>query len=608
MASLERSVRRLQLKAASDSHVRRVVLGLEDALRTASLPGVDGRLWVVRKLNLGRISVEVSPQALAILLEERVASQGLSAVHGIEPGAMTADAVWFRDSLEAYTALGLRLAAGKSTTEWYWPLAINGWRGNWNEKEGLRWLAFSLAARPEAAVALPHWAGVLVRARQSNVLIDGLCPGDGRALLTLCRGTGKMDESEGQESPTADDRLLWLRTMLKMAGLVDYTYRLDEPVRLNPTENKAALASNSQHQTEEASANASNAVTEEIQSMGQTIGASIYGSADTRLGDLPFLSPAADSDGQPRATNQLLTESGNPSNEPILMGPESSDTRGDLTAGLYRPEVRFQVLENTPTANQINSALSEDETINREEAEIIKAWAFEGMPTNAGGLLFLLPVLARLGFGGWVDGLSAEWERIDMVRLILSLVLERLRVCPDDPAWSITSCKIRGSVPNTFDAPQTWLGLCPDATRFFSTDQDDGGQLWDSTGRLLLAAWRGAVPIRVANLMEQNRVSPKPLAADKIPILELVAQAWLNACRRWLRRQARLGLPDLVMRTAQVSLTPTHIDIYFTLNATDLRVRRAGLDIDPGWLPWLGRVVMFHYINQPLSAGLDSAK
>ncbi len=83
MASLERSVRRLQLKAASDSHVRRVVLGLEDALRTASLPGVDGRLWVVRKRNLGRISVEVSPQALAILLEERVASQGLSAVHGI---------------------------------------------------------------------------------------------------------------------------------------------------------------------------------------------------------------------------------------------------------------------------------------------------------------------------------------------------------------------------------------------------------------------------------------------------------------------------------------------------------------------------------------------
>jgi hypothetical protein len=26
-----------------------------------------------------------------------------------------------------------------------------------------------------------------------------------------------------------------------------------------------------------------------------------------------------------------------------------------------------------------------------------------------------------------------------------------------------------------------------------------------------------------------------------------------------------------------------------------MRIRRAGLDIDPGWVPWLGRVVSFHY-------------
>jgi hypothetical protein len=24
-------------------------------------------------------------------------------------------------------------------------------------------------------------------------------------------------------------------------------------------------------------------------------------------------------------------------------------------------------------------------------------------------------------------------------------------------------------------------------------------------------------------------------------------------------------------------------------------VRRAGLDVDPGWLPWFGRVVNFHF-------------
>ena len=27
----------------------------------------------------------------------------------------------------------------------------------------------------------------------------------------------------------------------------------------------------------------------------------------------------------------------------------------------------------------------------------------------------------------------------------------------------------------------------------------------------------------------------------------------------------------------------------------DVAVRRAGLDTDPGWVPWLGTVVMFRY-------------
>jgi hypothetical protein len=32
----------------------------------------------------------------------------------------------------------------------------------------------------------------------------------------------------------------------------------------------------------------------------------------------------------------------------------------------------------------------------------------------------------------------------------------------------------------------------------------------------------------------------------------------------------------------------------------DLRIRWAGLDLDPGWLPWLGRVVSFRYGQETL--------
>ena len=81
--------------------------------------------------------------------------------------------------------------------------------------------------------------------------------------------------------------------------------------------------------------------------------------------------------------------------------------------------------------------------------------------------------------------------------------------------------------------------------------------------------------------------------------LDEQARVWLTAARRWLRRGGGIGLASLVWRPGFASLTPTHADIHFRVNDSDMRVRTLGLDIDPGWLPWFGRVVSFHY-EEPL--------
>lgn len=49
------------------------------------------------------------------------------------------------------------------------------------------------------------------------------------------------------------------------------------------------------------------------------------------------------------------------------------------------------------------------------------------------------------------------------------------------------------------------------------------------------------------------------------------------------------------LRAARVVVTRSHVDVHFRLADASLPVRRAGLDVNPGWLPWLGRVVSFHY-------------
>lgn len=51
----------------------------------------------------------------------------------------------------------------------------------------------------------------------------------------------------------------------------------------------------------------------------------------------------------------------------------------------------------------------------------------------------------------------------------------------------------------------------------------------------------------------------------------------------------------LTERHAHIRATASHLDVHLRLAAVDLDIRRTGLDLDPGWLPWLGRVVRFHY-------------
>ena len=38
-----------------------------------------------------------------------------------------------------------------------------------------------------------------------------------------------------------------------------------------------------------------------------------------------------------------------------------------------------------------------------------------------------------------------------------------------------------------------------------------------------------------------------------------------------------------------------HVDLVLPLDEVSLLVRRAGLDLDPGWCPSFGRIVQFHY-------------
>ena len=57
--------------------------------------------------------------------------------------------------------------------------------------------------------------------------------------------------------------------------------------------------------------------------------------------------------------------------------------------------------------------------------------------------------------------------------------------------------------------------------------------------------------------------------------------------------------PLPLAQPARLCATETQLDLDLETAEVDLAVRLSGLDLDPGWVPWLGRVVRFHYDGIP---------
>ena len=90
------------------------------------------------------------------------------------------------------------------------------------------------------------------------------------------------------------------------------------------------------------------------------------------------------------------------------------------------------------------------------------------------------------------------------------------------------------------------------------------------------------------------------LTAPDPPPYPDALRAWRVGLDRWLRRRARLRLSELARVRGWLHLTDSTLLVRFPLDAADIRLRRLALDSDPGWVPWLGLAVQYHYRDAPL--------
>lgn len=169
-------------------------------------------------------------------------------------------------------------------------------------------------------------------------------------------------------------------------------------------------------------------------------------------------------------------------------------------------------------------------------------------PASAwGGLLFLLSVLDRDGFAGRVAEDPATYGP-SLRRALWLLAAELVATAAPD-------------APRAVDDPAVlaFCGLAPDA----DAPDGEGPRAW----------LRAEADGLVATLRELL-----PGDADHS------------------RRRDRAVLLRVIGRRARLRVEPGWIDAEYDLDDVDVDVRAAGLDLDPGFLPWLGAVVRFRYV------------
>jgi hypothetical protein len=250
-----------------------------------------------------------------------------------------------------------------------------------------------------------------------------------------------------------------------------------------------------------------------------------------------------------------------------------------------------------------------------------RAWDPSGAPTDLAGALYLLNVLAWLGVPGEdLAGSLGPWDLVEgLARGLLGPSLDRFAA---DPLWPILA-DLAGRAPEDhlgagacdgFRVRPEWLALAA-----------PGAGSWRaavSEKRLIVTAEAG---FPVLDVPLRGRSPGRALAAEITPYRaggQVAHCPWdeqppaspvedprvAPGLRRWLARLTgfvhwllaqRLG-PDLspaamLIEPGRIALSRTHLDLTLSLAQIRLPVRLAGLDVDPGWQPDAGRIVLFHF-------------
>jgi hypothetical protein len=531
---------------------------LEDAIRTASLPGLPpGGLTLIRKLELGRIRIADNASALSQQIDERILSVRPFRVSSGAEEQPEAPAVYFDDLVEPWVLCARLLARGARPSSWYWPLAMPG-SADCDLNPAPNALVALLLRASLAEFGMTTVAGVideLVTKSGVDTLLQAMTGQDAGLVLSNLGAQVFLDSLEHpRQSVVITPVPLTLPWQLALGKWVP---------NLGVQDKRAILLS------------LAGAYRNDVATAAFTAGAILHRAAD----GVSLAGGESTGDGAQCPPTQT----------------QSQESPVKPTVVVDVPEARLDspMVEPGPVGTNPAAACSADRSENSDCHPV-------GPPCDHAGLLFLVTVLQRLGIAKTLEDYPLLAE-LNLPGHILVACANRLGIGAQEitrQAISPAEKLPHTELPSDFIAAAAWPDLLLSAHRAsrLRLHRTPGGRklLCDDTGTLVLAMWQGETPQGVDELCLGRQVH-HGLPLQDLNELRCLRDSHVFALGRYLKRVAGMSLSRTVSRRGHLQATRTHVDVTMALDQLDLKVRRAGLDIDPGWVPWLGKVVCFHY-------------
>jgi len=649
MEIASRHIKKLKIHTPSIDGVKKAQSLIAEAFNNSTFPDqFNHRLVLVRRLNLGRFNIEISPQVLSTIISDNVKNLVASAVCVDYSDSPDSDIVWFSDNLTPHFLLIEKKLLGIQTSGWYWKVIKKRFYLADSENIPLLDLIKMLGVENADKLVFVSLLSFLFKKKCLPDFLEQLdiqstdfmlqCSGINLSELKgelisksivnkadvlestksvvytfkkeLRTGSSKSFSSDGFQSLVAEkvsewgskDRrsffliyhslLLTNPALLHSTGKIDFVFHIIETL----AKNNYTKGSDPYRVTKGSDPNVGG-TDPGIKSLAGKAAKGVLREYDSEYGlDIrnPVGSPVALEGNESQKSEKSRSVDFGTNNDGLPI--EIDEGNVVSTQALDIRDFEQDRSQNITQEDEQNPRKLPFEIYEKDSDQTI-AMLESATPSPFCGLGYFIRLLEIIKIDELLD-LNPVLAECNFPAALIKKVAGRCGITDDDPLLGFLGEVLESDNVqlHSYIIPDQWLTMVNlnQPLELQKDEMDRNRQRIVDVDGLIIAQWVEQMPSNMEAYLKSHRYF-EAVKPNLVLTMDEIIRNSLVFIYRYLRRISGISLRQLVCKPGEYTMTKTHVDFVFEGSSVDVRIRRSGLDINPGWLSWIGRVVSFQY-------------